>query len=157
MKNNVAGFVLVVVFSVFLFAAIQKPDFKNVEQIRIAGQNIEVDLALTKEDQRIGLGERNELKENEGMLFVFPRPGRYPFWMKDMKFAIDIIWMAENRRVIYIKKDARPESFLPAGQAGPETYGPSGEAKYVLEVVAGFSDKNNLKIGDKAEFTHTLN
>ena len=79
------------------------------------------------------------------MLFVFDKPGQYPFWMKDMNFAIDIIWIGEDLRVVYIKKDARPELY-------PETYTPTENAKYVLEVPAGFSEKNNLKVGDSASF-----
>jgi len=59
------------------------------------------------------------------------------------EFPIDIIWINEYGNVVYIKKDAKPELY-------PETYGPGpndGEAKFVLEVVSGFSDKNNLKVG----------
>ena len=79
------------------------------------------------------------------MLFIFEKPGKYYFWMKDMNFPIDMIWIGEDMRVIYIKKNAQPESF-------PKTYGPDIDSKYVLEVVAGFSEKNNLKEGDRAEF-----
>jgi uncharacterized membrane protein (UPF0127 family) len=106
---------------------------------------MKVELALTKEEQAQGLSGRNELRETEGMLFIFPQSGKYNFWMKDMNFPIDMIWVGEDMKVIYIKKDARPESY-------PEMYGPAkGEqdAKYVLEVVSGFSEKNNLKEGDR--------
>ena len=78
------------------------------------------------------------------MLFVFDHPAQYPFWMKDMNFPIDIIWIDENLKVIFIKKNAVPESY-------PEVFTSPQNSKYVLEVVAGFSDKYNIKIGDKVE------
>ena len=85
------------------------------------------------------------MKKDEGMLFVFNHTGKYPFWMKDMNFPIDIIWIGEDLRVVYIKKDAKPESY-------PETFTPNQDAKYVLEVFSSFSEKNNLKEGDRVKF-----
>jgi hypothetical protein len=127
---------------------------EDIKYVKIAGQNIKVELALTPAQQEQGLSSRQGLAEglaeNTGMLFVFTNPGKYPFWMKDMNFPIDIIWLDENGNIVYIKKDARPELY-------PETYGPGpsdSEAKYVLEVISGFSDKNNLKVGDSALFTY---
>ncbi len=122
----------------------------NIQYVNIAGQNLKVDLALTEAEQEQGLSGRQSLNENEGMLFVFDTPGKYAFWMKDMNFPLDIIWIGENMQVVYIKKNALPELY-------PETYGPGlndGDAKYVLEVTAGFSDKNNLKVGDNVTFTY---
>jgi uncharacterized membrane protein (UPF0127 family) len=158
-KKIVISFGLVVVFLIVGFFLINHPsnlapnDFQNIKYVKIAGQNIKVDLALTPAEQEQGLSSRTTLAEDSGMLFVFDRPGQYPFWMKDMNFPIDIIWLAPSgggddreAKVVYIKKDARPELF-------PETYGSSNDAKYVLEVVSGFSDKNNLKEGDSVLFT----
>lgn len=122
----------------------------EVHYVQIAGQEIKVDLALTPEMQSQGLSGRQDLPEGEGMLFVFQNAGIYPFWMKDMNFPIDIIWLApseggdgQDLKVIYIKKDAQPSSY-------PDSFGPNQNAKYVLEVPSGFSDKNNLKVGDRA-------
>lgn len=132
---------------------------ESIKYVHIAGQNIQVELALTPQEQAQGLSGRRGLKEGEGMLFVFPRPGKYSFWMKNMNFPIDIIWLADppllseggarggDLKVIYIKKDAQPESY-------PETYEPDRNAKYVLEVTAGFSQKNNLRAGDKVQFIY---
>jgi len=137
----------------------------DIKYVEIGGQSVKVDLALTPEAQAQGLSGRASLGENEGMLFVFGTPGNYLFWMKDMNFPIDMVWLApsaggdeENAKIIYIEKNATPESY-------PATYGPAstssslggpGEndqnAKYVLEVPAGFADKNNLKVGDSVHF-----
>lgn len=150
MKKYFNIFVLIfIVASVFFLLINNRADhqLEKIKSIKIAGQEVEVDLALTASEHERGLSGRMELKENEGLLFVFDRPGRHSFWMKDMNFPIDIIWLAPDMKVIYIKKDARPELY-------PETYEPTSDAKYVLEVVSGFSEKNSLKEGDAIEFVY---
>lgn len=125
---------------------------EQIHSVKIAGKIIKVDLALTSEAQERGLSGRKKLEEDEGMLFVFSHMGQYPFWMKDMNFPLDIIWIAPSENgnlndlhVVYIKKNATPESY-------PNTFTPNQNAKYVLEVLSQFSEKNNLKEGDKVEF-----
>lgn len=120
-------------------------DINKIQYIKIADKILKIDLALTSETQQQGLSERNKLAEDEGMLFVFNHMDKYSFWMKDMNFALDIIWIGEDFRVVYIKKNALPESY-------PETFTPDKNAKYVLEVNASFSRENNLKVGDQVEF-----
>ncbi|OGI58355.1 hypothetical protein A3C60_00625 [Candidatus Nomurabacteria bacterium RIFCSPHIGHO2_02_FULL_37_45] len=145
MKKNISSFVLAVVFFILLFVI--PKDHRNIKAIQIMGQNIRVNLATTDAAREQGLSGRENLKEDEGMLFVFDYPDKYSFWMKDMNFPIDMIWIGENKEIIYIKKNARPESF-------PESYGPTADSKYVLEIVSGLSSKNNLKEGDKVEFKY---
>ncbi len=118
---------------------------EDIQYIKISGQKIKVDLALTSETRARGLSGRAVLKEDEGMLFVFENVDKYKFWMKDMNFPIDIIWIDENQKVVYIQKNATPESY-------PETFGGEQNSKYVLEVVSGFSEQSDLKEGDKVSF-----
>ncbi len=145
--------IVVILFFILLFFIPQKRTSSVIKSVSLAGQTINVQVASTSLQQEQGLSGRTGLKENEGLLFVFSKPDTYRFWMKDMLFPIDIIWLDPydginfGARVVYIKKDARPELF-------PETYGPKDSAQYVLEVVSGFSDKNNLKVGDKVEFNY---
>jgi uncharacterized membrane protein (UPF0127 family) len=148
------SFVLVAVLLIAVFllvvnfhknTKIENP--QDIKYLKIAGKNIKVELALTEKEQEQGLSGRKELQENSGMLFVFDKADKYPFWMKDMNFSIDIIWFDENLNVVYIKKEAKPESY-------PESFSSSENAKYVLEVNAGFSDKNDLKVGDGVLFTY---
>lgn len=119
----------------------------DIKGVRLAGQDVKVDLALTELEQERGLSGRRELAVGEGMLFVFPAPGTYYFWMKGVKFSIDMIWLAEDMRVIYIAKNVPPDSY-------PRLFGPKENSKYVLEVAAGFSEKNNLRAGDRAELQY---
>lgn len=146
-KSYFLCFVCAVIIFIVCYQFWTAVNFDNIKYIKIVGQNIRIDLALTPAEHMQGLSGRSQLKEDESMFFVFDQLGRYPFWMKDMKFPIDIIWIGPDLRVIYIKKNAQPESY-------PETYGPDLDAKYVLEVVSGFSDKNNLKVGDRVEFIY---
>ena len=123
----------------------EKIEESKIQYVEIAGKKIKVEVVATPEARVLGLSGREGLKEDEGLLFIFPNSAAHLFWMKDMKFSIDIIWLDADGRVVYIKKNARPESY-------PEVFKPEQNAKYVLEVLAGFSDKNNLKDGDGVEF-----
>ena len=101
-QKILCSFVFIII-SLFIFNFVHKPDFVDIKYVKIAGQSVKVDLALTAAEQMQGLSGRTELKENEGMLFIFPQSGNYPFWMKDMNFPIDMIWLGEDLKVIYIK------------------------------------------------------
>jgi uncharacterized membrane protein (UPF0127 family) len=147
-KENVYPFAIIFFFiAVVALFVYQSEPAAIIKKVRIGGESIRVELATTPREQALGLSGRDSLGEQEGMLFIFDKPGEYLFWMKGMNFPIDIIWIDEYGEVIYIKKEAQPESYL-------ETYGPEEEAKYVLEVVAGFSDKNKIDIGDRARFIY---
>ncbi len=101
---------------------------------------IVADLALTEAEQTQGLSGRESLAPNEGMLFLFEKPARYSFWMKDMLFPLDIIWLDEGGRVVFIKKNMPPST-------DPEVLTPTNAALYVLEVPAGTADINHIDIG----------
>src|ERR671919_1099267 len=107
-------------------------------------------LALTNEQQTKGLSVKDYLKENEGMLFVYEQPTRQGFWMKDMKFPIDIIWLDNNGTVVYIKNNLQPCTTIFAFLC--PTYIPDKDSLYVLETSSGFSNKHSIKIGTHADF-----
>ena len=144
---GVLAVLIIVAIAFFGFSRVQPAALSDLREIQLDGQSIHVSIADTEASRQLGLGGRDGLAPNEGMLFIFPADGIFSFWMKDMKFAIDIIWLDENMKVTYIKKNAEPSSY-------PETYYSGDEAKYVLEVNAGFSDINNLKAGDGVEFVY---
>lgn len=119
------------------------PESKLAEVV-IAGKTLSVIVADTEATQAKGLSGRKSLKPNEGMLFIFPKPGFYEFWMKDMKIPIDIIWFDVERSVVDVWENAIPDSY-------PRVYTPRAEAKYVLEVEAGFFAEHLMKAGDILE------
>jgi len=106
-----------------------------------------VELASTKEQQIKGLMFREKLAEDFGMLFIYEKEDFYSFWMKNMKFPLDIIWANKNKKIVSIKKNIPPcQSEKCSG------YKPLQKAMYVLEVNAGLTDKLNIKIGNNLIF-----
>ncbi len=108
-----------------------------------------VDLADTQEEQEKGLSGQAFLPSNYGKLFVFREPGSYGFWMKDMNFPIDIIWLDENMRVLGIEDSVSPSTY-------PNIFYPPQDVSFVLEVNAGFSTANDLSNNQLIRFSDNL-
>jgi uncharacterized membrane protein (UPF0127 family) len=114
-------------------------------QVRIDNVDILAEIPNTPSLQHKGLGQRDYLGEFEGMLFIFPKADFYAFHMKDMRFPIDIIWIRSNV-IVDISKNIP----VPIGVNLP-TYRPNTKADKVLEVNAHFTDRHNIRWGDKVE------
>lgn len=120
-------------------------------KIKVGNAEIEVKLANTQEKRTKGLSETTTLKENEGMIFVFDKKDVTPsFWMKDMLIPIDIIWINDGK-IVKIDKNVAPPSKNTSDSDLP-FYKPDTPVDYVLEVPAGFSDKNSLIVGSETKF-----
>ncbi len=129
------------------------PEKYNRLSVSVAGRELMADVADTPEKKALGLSGREKLEKNEGMIFIFSESASRQFWMKDMRFALDIIWLDENKKIVDITKNALPESYLSRAESrGPEKFSSKAPAKYVLEVNAGFADENKIKIGDEVLF-----
>ena len=124
-------------------------DNVSSSSVRIKNLIIYVDLAKTPEQQAKGLSIKNTLNENEGMLFIFDTPKEYSFWMKDMKFPIDIIWISSDNKIVHIEKNLQPCAFF----LFCTSYSPHANSKYVLEVPSNYTAKNNIVIGDRVDFS----
>ena len=109
--------------------------------VKIGGEVIFVEVADTPELLALGLSYRKSLEDNVGMLFVFDSPRIPGFWMKEMNFPIDIIWINSNGEILEITENALPESY-------PQIFRPENEVSYVLEVNSGFVQKNNITAGN---------
>lgn len=111
-------------------------------EISLAGNNFWVYEALTQIEKETGLSKFYSIPENQGMLFYFDSLGRPAFWMKDMQFPIDIIWMRDYT-VVQIDKN------IPVEKTNAHvSYLPASDINQVLELKAGMADKSNIKIGD---------
>ncbi len=110
-------------------------------------QCIDVEVVTKQEDVMRGLQERESLRKNSGMLFVFPKRGKHSFWMKDTWIPLDMIWLDASQRIIYIQNNVPPCKNDPC-----PSYGPDGDSFYVLEVNTGYVKELGLKVGDRAEF-----
>lgn len=121
---------------------------KFPSSVKIKGLQINVTLAKTPDEHTKGLSIKNSLHEHEGMLFIFDVPKKSSFWMKDMKFPIDIIWVHPNTTIVHIEKNLQPcISFLLCA-----SYSPNDLSQHVLEVNAHYTTKNNITVGDEVEF-----
>jgi uncharacterized membrane protein (UPF0127 family) len=120
-------------------------------KVVVNGFDVMADIALTSEQQTKGLDVKNNLTENQGMLFVFQQPYRYGFWMIGMKFPIDIIWLDSNGVVTHIEHSLKPCPPASSNLACP-VYFPEKDSQYVLETVAGFSVKHNVRLGTHMSF-----
>jgi uncharacterized membrane protein (UPF0127 family) len=90
-----------------------------------------VEVAASPANRERGLSGRPGLPADAGMLFIFPSPGLHGFWMKDMSFAIDLVWIGPDRRVL------GTASMAPCGPHACPIHYPPAPAAYVLEVSAG--------------------
>ena len=115
----------------------------------IGDTQIVLELARTDAQKTLGLGGRTELDADHGMLFINTEEGEYGFWMKDMRFSIDILWLAEDGRVVDIKENAPPDSY-------PRVFAPRSPARLVLEVNAGFASSHHVNIGARVTLPPVL-
>ncbi len=113
--------------------------------LTIGNKQIQVAYANTPELQEQGLSNTAPLTEEQGMLFMFPTETTPSFWMKDMNYALDIIWIDAGKKVIDITPNLDPKTF-------PRSYTPASPVQFILEVPAGFAEKNGITIGTKSEF-----
>jgi uncharacterized membrane protein (UPF0127 family) len=113
--------------------------------VAIDGENIHVAIADTPALQELGLGNRNGLPDGEGMLFVFATDSKEAFWMKDMHFSIDMIWISADHRIVYMAQNVSPDTY-------PENFVPTAPARYVLELPAGYAQTRRFVIGDTVQF-----
>src|SRR3989344_689004 len=118
--------------------------------VTIGSLTVEAKTAINPQSRKRGLSKIDSIAFNQGMLFVFENPGQYGIWMKDMKFAIDVLWLDENKKVVDIAVDVPPQQGLKDSEL--TIYKPSHNSKYVLEVNAGLVNLNGVRVGDKASF-----
>jgi uncharacterized protein len=88
------------------------------------------------------------MSENQGMLFVMHFPARYGFWMKEMKFPLDILWLDTKGVAVYLKQNLQPCLTI----LNCPTYTPDTDSLYVLETVAGFSQRHAITKGTQFNF-----
>ena len=137
------GLFLIVIasFAFYQFNNNQTAQVKANGKVTIGNHIINVEVVKDPKAQQIGLTKYPALKEDQGMLFVFDRPDSYGFWMRDMKFPIDIIWVDNNYNIVDVKENAEPCADK------CEVYSPGKEAMYVLEV----NINSGIMPGDRVE------
>ena len=116
------------------------------KKVCLGGTCVACEVADNDASRSRGLMYRDSLKPGTGMLFIFPEEGRYSFWMKNMRFALDMLWISTNGEITSIMADVPP-----CGDGDCPGLEPRAQARYVLEVESGFCAKHGLTTGQRVE------
>lgn len=106
---------------------------------------LDIEIAEDDYETQTGLMYRKSMQDDRGMLFIFPDERPRAFYMKNTEFALDIIFLNADKRVVSVQANAKP--------LDPTSLPSEGPAKYVLEVNSGLTEKWGLKAGDRFDFS----
>ncbi|KKQ48084.1 MAG: hypothetical protein US66_C0002G0028 [Candidatus Moranbacteria bacterium GW2011_GWD2_37_9] len=145
LSKNKIKFIKFIFFGIIFVAGCVLLENKFSENSRrreviMGGEVFMVEVVRSKNEKEKGLFGREELCLNCGMLFEFSKPGKYGFWMKDMNFPLDFVWILDNR-IVYVNKNIA-KNFS-------EVIFPPNNIDSVLEIPAGLLDKYKIKVGDE--------
>lgn len=132
----------IIILAIFVIFGANKP-IKQV--VVLSGKEFKADIAYKSEELEKGLSGREALPPGYGLLFVFDKPDKYGFWMKDMNFPIDMIWISDTNKIVGLQKSVSPSTY-------PEVFYPENNSLYVFEITGGQAELLNLKIGDQVNF-----
>ncbi|MFH1978763.1 MAG: DUF192 domain-containing protein [Candidatus Aenigmatarchaeota archaeon] len=110
-----------------------------------------VEVADNPIKQQQGLMNRTELKKDSGMLFIFGDETMRHFWMKNTLIPLDMIFIDSDGEIVHIHKNVQPCKTTIC-----DTYGSNKPAKYVVEVIGGYTDKKGIDIGDKVKIPSNI-
>jgi uncharacterized membrane protein (UPF0127 family) len=111
--------------------------------ITLGDQSLQASVADSPRTREQGLSGTPYLPTGMVKLFVFEESATWSFWMKDMNYPIDIVWLDENKTVVHIESGVAPDSF-------PQSLVPTVPARYVIETTAGFTEAYHVSIGTRA-------
>lgn len=137
----ILGIIGVIIIATTIWLVFFTKEPQNTTKLVINNTVIEIEILDTPEERSKGLSGREILLSNKGFWFVFEELGFYYFWMKDMNFPIDIIWIDENYKIIDITENLLPNTY-------PKSFTSKEKALFILEVSTGFVKKHNIKIGE---------
>lgn len=123
------------------FRLINKQQIYN-QTLMASDLAIPVSIASTPAQQQQGLSGTAALPSNAGKLFIFDTSGNYGFWMKDMNYGLDFVWIDSAMKIAAITPNVAADTY-------PKIFYPPQPIQYVLEVNAGFSTQYNLKVGQQ--------
>ncbi len=131
------------VFGIFAIPSDSKLDAVDFPMgtIKIDDQALQVQIADTEPGRVRGLMFQEQLPYDQGMFFVFEKPGTYSMWMLNMQFSLDIIWFDGEGNIIHIEESVLPcKSALETVTCSSVNPG-TNQALYILEVTSGFVDE----------------
>ena len=143
-----------IVLLALLAAALSCSGGGELERVTVriaAGATFRAGLALTVEQRSLGLGERDALDRDAGMLFLLPTEERASFWMKGMRFPLDFVWISGDERVVGVTENVAAPAAGTANSALP-LYKPDQPVRYALEINAGLVSELGIRAGDEVTF-----
>lgn len=148
MKNNKKLFVFIFILSLFsgVLSGIKYLSYRheaNQPKIIINQQTIYLEVVKNAAERTKGLSGRETMEKNQGMLFIFDEPGNYQFWMKEMKFSLDVVFIRGNQIVDIIENVPFPKE-----QEQPQVMVANERFEKVLELNSGIVKILKIKIGD---------
>ena len=117
--------------------------YHPLQVYNLNGKEILLEVVTSTADMAQGLGDRDQLPANHGMLFTYDAPAVRPFWMRHMQFPIDIIWIEKGKVVDIASRLPAPKT----REEIPVTYTPQERASWVLEIPAGAAEMYGLVVG----------
>lgn len=142
-----ALFLLAVLTASFLGGQVLGQEFSQygnpLIQMTIKEVTVVAEVVSTPPKLYQGLSHRKELPEGKGMLFLMDAARRHEFCMRDMLFAIDIIWIADGK-VVGLHKHLSPSD--------KSSFHAPVPVRLILEVPGGFADRHGIKVGDPVVF-----
>lgn len=139
-------YVIIISLSILILYGLYYRKNPLISKVRIGSHTFTVDVAVTPLEKMKGLGGKNSLPANHGLLFVYDHKEKYEFWMKGMKFPLDFLWIADRTVVDLRENVPAPSGLIPA------IVKPNVAADKILEVAAGTIKERGLKIGDTVQF-----
>lgn len=161
-KISKIGILKIIIFSLVILAGLSVIEFSLFkQQPRIASICFQdsslqesrgcflVEIVSTPSQMQRGLMFRENMDQDKGMLFVFHEEGNYPFWMKNTLIPLDMIWIDQDSKVVFIQEGAEP-----CREINCPIINPQKNAKYVLEINGGIVKELKIYVGDKATLSY---
>ena len=132
------------IFLLILLLSLLFLNNNSINEVCFKEKCFKVEIANNEIERSQGLMFRQNLSENEGMLFIFPKEDNYNFWMKNTLIPLDIIWISKNEEIVFIEKNV-----LPCKEDPCQIYTSPKKVLYVLEINSGQTEEIRINIGDK--------
>jgi uncharacterized membrane protein (UPF0127 family) len=116
-----------------------------IQTIEGKKHKFKIEIADTEIERRHGLMNRETLKPNAGMLFVFEEVSFQTFWMKDTLIPLDILFIDQSGKITHIVENAKPHDLTPLPSGGP--------VRATLEILGGQSAKLGIEKGDLVKYS----
>lgn len=150
-KKTIFSLIIILIFGIVVYLLLGV-NHSKVERaivfdrtVTLGSQTLSVAVANTNSLRNQGLSNSKNFANGQGMLFVFDSPNVPSFWMKDMNYPIDIIWINQDKKIVGAEEDVEPDTY-------PKTFSPKEPVMYALEVPVGFYYVGGFHVGDVLSF-----